>query len=475
MKRLILFLVVLSPLFAEEAPEEKRVRTEHAIQVDGKSLEYTAEAGTLFLLNEKEEPEAEIFYIYYKKKGDEKRPISFFFNGGPGTAATFLHLGGFGPRKVKLGAEGEPLYPCCFEDNPYTLLNVSDLVFVDPVSTGLSRTVEKGDVKKFLSVDGDIESCGEFIYRFVTREKRWGSPKYLVGESYGSLRVSGLSSYLFDEYLMKINGAILISSIIDFLPIDFKIGNDVPYMTFLPTYSAISWYQGKLSKKQFPTVESAAQAAKSYAFGPYAELLLKGNRISTEEKQAAAKKLSTLTGLDESFILRNRLRITSDAFQKELLRKEEKVVSRIDGRFTGWDMKPQSNSVFFDPNLTDISVFLTQAMNEWLSEELSWKSEREYRLFSHEKWDYCKAKNCYVNMSKDLVGLMSEDPDFRLYIAAGIYDLATPFAASLYSFDHLPIAEPLQKNITFKLFPAGHVIFLSDLKQMSTDLRQFIH
>ncbi len=326
----------------DKKPEEKIVTSKHTVRIGGQEIKYTATAGTILLKQEDGTPKASIFYVAYTKDDVSDlslRPVCFTFNGGPGSASVWLHLGAFGPRRVQMGDAGTLLPPPYkLVDNESSLLDVCDLVFIDPVSTGYSRAVPGESPKQFHGVEEDVQSVGEFIRLYATRNKRWSSPKFLAGESYGTTRAAGLSSYMQQRFGMYFNGIILISTILNFETAEFDTGNDLPYILYLPTYSAIAWYHKKLpTDLQSQDVTKVIEESRRFAAGEYADALMQGDQLPSAKRTEIAQKVARLTGLSQEYVEQTDLRVEIERFTKQLLRSERRTVGRIDGRFTGID------------------------------------------------------------------------------------------------------------------------------------------
>src|ERR1700731_4349667 len=321
------------------APEEKVVQTRHSLKIGGQEIKYTATAGTILLKLEDGTPKASIFYVAYTKddaSDASQRPLTFSFNGGPGSASVWLHLGLLGPRRVQMGDAGALLPPPYkLVDNDVSLLDVSDLVFIDPVSTGYSRAVPGEAPKQFHGIEEDVESVADFIRLYTTRNKRWSSPKFLAGESYGTTRAAGLSGYLQQRYGMYLNGIILVSTILNFQTADFNSGNDLPYILYLPTYTAIAWYHKRLPADLQGDLRKAVAESEDFAKGDYSTALMAGDALANAKHVEIVQKLARLTGLSADYIERTNMRVEIERFTKELLRSERRTVGRIDGRFTG--------------------------------------------------------------------------------------------------------------------------------------------
>ncbi len=462
--------------------EEITETTQHEAKINGRTIKYTATAGTIVLRNKEGEGEASIFYVAYTKNNENdlsKRPVTFCFNGGPGSSSVWLHLGAIGPRRLAMNVDGTPERPYHLVDNEYSLLDITDLVFIDPVSTGYSRVAPDVDANKFHGVEQDIQSVGEFIRLYTTQNGRWTSPKFIAGESYGTTRATGLANHLYDKTRMEMNGILLISAVLDFQAYYFSMGNDLPYITFLPTYTNIAWYHKKLDKSLLQDFFKTQEEVKEFALGEYARALVQGNRLKEKERNIIAEKLSRYTGLDKDYILKSDLRVNMASFVKKLMNGEDRLVSRFDGRMLGIDENPTSSRVSYDPMLSLVAPAFTSTMNQYLRDELNWKETREYEILAmglFPKWDWSKAKNQYLNMNEDLLDLMSQNPHFRVFVASGYYDLATPFEATDYTFAHLPIDPILERNITIRYYDAGHMMYIHkpSLVKLKRDMADFV-
>jgi carboxypeptidase C (cathepsin A) len=461
--------------------EERVSRTEHAIQIGGQNIAYTALAGTLVLRKDDGTPTASIFYVAYTQNGADlgKRPVTFAFNGGPGSSSVWLHMGALGPRRVAMDPEGRALPPPYkFLDNPYSILDLTDVVFIDPVSTGYSRAIPENTASTFHGFTGDLQSVAEFIREYTTRNMRWGSPKFLVGESYGTTRAAALSGYLQQNFGMNLNGVLLISSVLNFGAISFDPGNDLPYILFLPTYAATAWEHKKLSKDLMAEgLIKVTEEARRYAAGPYSSALFKGDSIPAEERAAVVKNVSRLTGLPAEFVDQANLRIGMQRFAKELLRDRKRTVGRYDSRLEGTDMDAAGERPDYDPSYASVQAPFTAAWNEYVRSELKYDSDVNYEALSSKvrPWSYREFENRYVNVSEALRQAMTQNPYMKLFVACGYYDLATPFFSAEYSVDHMPLDERLRKNITWAYYEAGHMIYtdLKSLQKAKQDITKF--
>jgi len=458
---------------AEKAP--KKVTKYANVTIEGKKIAYTATTSRLVLKTDDGKPRASIFYVAYTRndvKDITKRPVMFAFNGGPGSSAVWLHIGALGPRILATSPDGtKPMAPpVVVGENAHSILDVADLVFIDPVSTGYSRAEEKKE--KFHGVDEDIRSVGDFIRRWVTENKRWSSPKYLLGESYGGVRAAGLSNELQSRYGMELNGVVLLSSLMDFRTLRPSDGNDLAYIAYLPAYTAVAHHHGKLKGDR----DALVKKAKEYASGAYATALLKGYTLTAEERNKVASELSTLTSLPVDLILRYDLRIYPSYFRKDLLRSEGKVLGRFDAR-TAWAEAAKSGEYpRYDPSFAVAKGAFSTAMLAYLADGLGWVDERPYEIIANVgPWDWGR-KNSIVNTSPRLAAAMRDNPHLRVLVQCGHTDLATPPGGILHSLAHMQVPEPQRKNISVKWYEAGHMFYLNqpDLEKMRIDLVDFI-
>ncbi|HWY43431.1 MAG TPA: hypothetical protein VNX66_08040 [Candidatus Sulfotelmatobacter sp.] len=463
-------------------PEEKSVQTKHAVRIGGQEIKYTATAGTMLLKLEDGTPKASVFFVAYTRDDVQdatKRPITFAFNGGPGAGSLWLHIGALGPRRVEMGDVGNLLPPPYkIVDNESSLLDMTDIVFIDPVSTGYSRAVPGETPNQFHGVEQDVQSVGDFIRLWATRNRRWGSPKFLAGESYGTTRAAGLSGYLQQRYGMYLNGIILISSILNFQTAEFDTGNDLPYILFLPTYTAIAWYHKKLPADLQGDLQKAVNESRTFAAGEYADALMAGDALSKAKRTEIAQKLSRLTGLSADYIDRSDLRIEIQRFDKELLKSERRTVGRLDGRFTGIDADAAGARPDYDPSLAAIVGPYTAILNEYVREELKFESDLPYEFLTGRvrPWNYEPYENRYVNVAETLRRAMTQNQFLRVFVGKGYYDLATPFFAAEYTFDHLGLDPTLRSHLSGAYYEAGHMMYVHppSLVKLKQDLAQFI-
>jgi carboxypeptidase C (cathepsin A) len=394
------------PEFKAEFPREIVSETRHSVKIGGETIQYKATAANLLLKDETGKPKANLFYIAYTKEGTKdfsNRPLTFSFNGGPGSSSVWLHLGVLGPRRVEMTEIGDALPPPYkLVDNEYSLLDRTDLVFIDPVTTGYSRAVPGEDPKQFHGFQEDIETVAEFIRLYTTRNLRWGSPKYLIGESYGTTRAAGLSGYLQDRHGMYLNGIMLVSSILNFETARFNPGNDLPYLLFLPTYTATAWYHKKLpSDLQQSGLKNVLNQVEQFVRNEYWNALSKGDLLPAEEKRTFVQKLSRFTGLSEEYIEQTNLRIDIGRFVKELRRSERITVGRLDSRFTGRDADAAGESYEYDPSYAVIQGPYTATLNDYVRSELKYESDLPYEILTDRvrPWSFKDYENEYLNVA----------------------------------------------------------------------------
>lgn len=471
-----------------EAKEKKRrllgiepVETHHEISARGKVLPYTARAGVLPLTDEFGEREAEFFFVAYELEGTpdrSRRPLTFAFNGGPGSSSIWLHMGALGPKRVAMEKEGwMPAPPYRYEDNAATWLDQTDLVFIDPIGTGFSRAAKEDLNKKFWSFQGDIESVGEFIRLYLTRYKRWTSPLFLAGESYGTTRAAGLAGHLVDRGI-AFNGIVLISTVLDIGTIRFMPGNDLPYQLFVPTYSATAWYHGRLAPElQRRSLPELMAEVKAWSEGELTLALMKGDRLAGAERQAVAEKLAWYTGLDRDYVLGSNLRIEIGRFCKELLRDERRSVGRLDSRFKGVEALAVTERPEFDPSMLAITPPFTAAFNHYARAELGIETDLTYETLSrtvNEKWEW--EKGHMPATGEALRSAIAKNPYMKVFVAQGYYDLATPLFATEYMLSHMNVDPALRGNIDMVCYEAGHMFYLDEgsLGAFRADSERFI-
>jgi carboxypeptidase C (cathepsin A) len=467
----------------EEKPKEKA----GMVTLDGAEVHFIAQTGMMPVLKDDGTPRANVFYVYYAAtdaKGKRlasqdpgKRPITFCFNGGPGASAVWLHLGGLGPRRLDLPADGlTPQTVTKIVDNPNSILDATDLVFVDPVSTGLSRAAKGEKAEQFFNVDEDIQAAGEFVRLFTTREQRWPSPKYLCGESYGVMRVSGLVEYLQEKHGLYPEGLILMSGLVNFQTLSAETGNDLPYIIYLPAMTATAHYHKKLASDLQADLEKAISASREWAQGPYTLALQKGADLTMEERHKIAEKLAYFTGLTVDEAEDQDLRIDPSFFRKNLLRKEKKIIGRFDGRVIGDDGNRSIPRPEYDPSFSNISGGFSSAVNTYIRGELGYESDFPYHLLAQLPWKWSGFEGRYVSTEDKLADAMKENPRLKVLVLTGRRDLAVPEGSMRYSIAHMPIPQDLRANIEFQRFDSGHMmyLFLPDAEKLRRDLTQFI-
>jgi len=488
------------PIAAADPPADFIVHPEapsvtyHSVEIGGETVHYQAQAGTLSLTGAEYKETARIFYISYRMlaepfdasvEGAEPkfpdpatRPITFSFNGGPGSSSVWLHLGIFGPKKVKyaddFGNPGPPPYRV--EDNPQSLLDKSDFVFIDPVSTGFSRASGDAEDRDFYGLENDARAVSEFIRRFVTRWDRWGSPKFIAGESYGTTRCAAIAPILQNTHGMHLNGVILVSSVLNFQTIRFGIGNDLPHVLFLPTFAATAQFHSA-SPKTGDELRAFMDEVEAFAVEQYGPALMKGDALPQDERAAIVRQLAAYTGVSERFIEQSNLRLSVGPFNKELLRDESRTVGRLDSRFKGIDRQAAGDRYEFDPSYSAIQGIYTGALNNYLRMDLEYRSDLPYEILTGvSPWSYEPAGRArYVNVAERLRGAMAANPHLRVFVASGYYDLATPHFATDYTFNTMQLDPELQGNYETHYYESGHMMYLHQpsIEKLKRDLDGF--
>jgi carboxypeptidase C (cathepsin A) len=466
------------PAMTDGAP----VVTRHTISVSGRTLEYTTTTGMMPLRNASTgETEARVFFVAYTLDGvadKSQRPLMFSFNGGPGSSSVWLHLGALGPRRVEMMESGEmPAPPFRLVDNDQTWLDTTDLVFIDPVGTGYSRAARPELGQRYFGLQGDIQSVGDFIRLYLTKNERWTSPLFLVGESYGTTRASGLSGYLVEKGI-AFNGILLISTIMNFQTARFARGNDLPYVLFLPTYTAIAWYHKKLPPDlQREGLRRTLDEVERWAATDYTTALAKGSKLTPAERQDVVNKLARYTGLSKEYVDQSDLRIEIQHFDKELLRAERHTVGRLDGRFKGLDESAVAETPDFDPSMAAIRPPYTATFNDYVRGELGFKSDLEYFILGGGvgRWDF-GSDNAYADTSISLQSAFAKNPYMKLFVGCGYYDLATPYFAAQYTLDHMALDPSLRGNVQLHYYEAGHMMYIDrrSLAQLKRDVAAFV-
>jgi carboxypeptidase C (cathepsin A) len=470
------------------SPKEESSVTDHSIKIGGQTIAYKATAGSILLKNEKDEPEALVYYVAYTRsdvKDSSLRPLSFLYNGGPGSSSIWLHMGSFGPKRVVTANAGiTPPAPYKIDDNPNCLLDKSDLVFIDPVGTGFSRAVGKAQDKDFWGVDQDTNSLAQFVQTYVTRNGRWNSPKFLIGESYGTFRNAALSNRLQSQNGIYLNGLVMVSSVWDLRTISFHPGDDVSYILYLPSYAATAWYH-KVLKDRPDNLESFIDEARNFAKGEYAGALLKGDTLTEADKAAVAKKLSRFTGLSEDYLIKSNLRVRLDRFMQELQINRGLTTGRLDARFSGPTIDLIDASATYDPQEAAITGAFVAAFHTYLRDDLKFSQDRPYHVFAdfgNNHWDWkhqAPGPEFFPgspNVMPDLANAFITNPKLQVQMEDGYYDLATPFFESEYATEHLGLPTNLQKNIQHKYYEAGHMMYLrdEDLTKLKSNVANFL-
>lgn len=469
-------------------PKEQSFTTEHTIRLNGQTIPYKATASTTLLKNDKDEPTALMFSVAYTRsdvKDVSQRPISFLYNGGPGSASIWLNMGAFGPRRVETpNAESAPPPPYKVEDNLNSLLDKTDLVFIDAVGTGYSRAVGKAQNKDFWGIDSDVRSFAQFVNTYITRNGRWNSAKFLIGESYGTFRSAALGNYLQSTDGIYLNGIVLISTVLDLGTLSFNHGNDMPYVFYLPSYAATAWYHKTLENRP-ADLDAFLKEVRQFAGNEYASALMKGSKLGEPEKTQVLKKFSEYTGLNEDYLRKANLRVNLPQFMAELQRSRGLTTGRLDARFSGPETDLLSEYASYDPLETATAGPFTAAFNNYVRDELKFTEDRKYEVLNEQAnrdWDWKhKSGEEYgfpgsPNVEGDLLNALVANPHLHVQAENGLFDLATPFFATEYSMDHLNLPEKLRSNIELEYYDAGHMMYLRDdsLAKLKANIASFM-
>jgi carboxypeptidase C (cathepsin A) len=444
--------------------------THHSATVGGESFDYTVTAGTMTLPDYEGKPRADVFFIAYTRDSDDpaSRPVTFTYNGGPGSSSVWLHLGGLAPKRADMGREGfPPKPPYRLLDNEHAWLDFTDLVFIDPVGTGYSRPAEGQNKSQFHGLDEDISSVGDFIRLWTTRNHRWTSPKFLAGESYGTTRNAGMAQYLQDTHGMFLSGIVMISAVLDFSTVRFNDGNDTPYWLFLPTYAATAWYHGRLEPElqQIP-LRRFLDEVEGFARGEYLTALARGGSLSEEELERVATRVARYTGLDADYVRRANLRLHISRFTKQLRRDEGVIVGRLDSRIAARDADANATGPAFDPSMEAIDGPYSALLNDYIRTELGYESDHPYEILTGRvhPWSYDRFTNRYVTVAPRLRDAMFKNRNLHVFFASGYYDLATPYFATDYTIDHLGIDPELRGNIRTEYYESGHMMYIREIE-----------
>jgi len=489
LKRLLLVMYLLPVIVLSQTPtllpkENQDVFhlsvTKQQIKIGTQVISYTATAGYMPVKDENDSVKARLFFVAYTKDGGSdpsKRPIMFAYNGGPGSASLWLHMGALGPKRVVMTDEGATLPPPYqYTDNEYTWLDKTDIVFIDPMLTGYTRTVGKNDKSQFTGFDNDVQLVGDFIRLYTSRNARWSSPKFIGGESYGTTRSAGLAGYLQNRYGFYLNGVILISAILDFGADETDRGNDRPYPLLLPTFSATAWYHKKLSP-QYTDLPALLKEVEHFALNEYASALLKGDQISDTEKDAIIAKLQQYTGLSKSYLEQTNMRLSVGRFNKELLRSEGKTVGRLDSRFKGNDYDNAGEDFEFDPSYSNtIYGAYAAAINDYIHKTLKVENDIPYEILTGRPGHWPLANDKYLNVAETLRDAMTKNPYLKVWVANGYFDMATPYFATRSVLDHMFLRKELKQNISLTYYPAGHMMYIHkpSLQQLKKDFDKFM-
>ncbi|GGW87406.1 S10 family peptidase [Salegentibacter mishustinae] len=459
-----------------EIPVDTTVTTKHSVTINSKNIDYTATTGMQPLWNNDGEPIASLFYTYYKRsniKNTENRPLVISFNGGPGSASVWMHIAYTGPRVLKIDDEGFPIQPYGIKENPHSILDVADIVYVNPVNTGFSRPIpdEEGEVdkEKFFGVDADVKYLAEWLNTFVSRNNRWLTPKYLIGESYGTTRISGLALELQNSQWMYLNGVILVS------PTELGIERDGPVgiANRLPYFAAAAWYHDALpAELQNKELEDLLEEVENYTINELTPVLVKGGFTETSKKEAAAKKMAYYSGISKEVILQNNLDVDYRYFWKELKRKDGVTVGRLDSRYLGIDAKEAGDSPDYNAELTSWLHSFTPAINHYLRNDLNFETDLKYFMFGPvHPWD--RSGN---NTGENLRQAMAQNPNLDVLIQSGYFDGATTYFNAKYTMWQLDQSGKLKDRLSFKGYESGHMMYLraEDLKNANEDIREFI-
>jgi carboxypeptidase C (cathepsin A) len=459
--------------------EEKISQTSHTTRIDGRDIKYTATTGTLPIRLDNGQVAARMFFVAYTKDGEDTRtrPVSFLYNGGPGAATVWLHMGSFAPRHVQMADDGfQPAPPYRLVDNENSILDATDLVFIDAISTGYSRTAPGVSSQQFHGQSGDLRAFGEFINTYLTTYSRWPSPKYLIGESYGTIRSAGLSEEIQSRHGIELNGIVLVSSLLTYQTLSPAPSNDVAYAANIETFTADAWFHKRLpADLQAMTIKQAVDQSRTFAWGDYLAALTKGNTLTDAEKNAMAQKLARLTGLSAQFILNANLRVTADRFRKELLRDRRLAVGRLDGRYTSIDADAAGEREEFDISNSALQGPYTAMFQDYVKNELKWETDLHYPTSGNVRpWTY--VQNGYMDMTEPLRSAMTHNPFLKVFVAIGYYDMATIMGGAEFNFTHLAYDRQVTDRVSYGYYEAGHMIYTrpSEHKKLRNDVVKFI-
>ena len=458
--------------------------TKHSLKLNGDIINYTATAGTLPIKSEDGKSKADVYFTAYTKEGEKDaadRPITFVFNGGPGSASVWLHMGAFGPKKVSMTEEGlEPVRPFRLVDNNYTLLDITDLIFLDPVNTGYSRAAEGENPTQFFGYENDVESVGEFIRMYITKYERWSSPKFILGESYGTIRASGLAGFLQGRSMgMYLDGVILVSAVLNSLVKDFSPGNDLPYIYYFPGYTAAAWYHKKLPQDLLDReLEDVLKEVETFCLGEYNHALSMGNELTPNQRNEMIKKVARYSGLSIDYVEQSNMRLNLYRFLKELLREDHYAIGRIDGRFKGLETDAAGERFSADPSMTATTGAFSALFNHYVRNDLKYTNENVYAISgSVRPWPYPNAgsRTSYHDSIEVLSSAMSKNQALQIFVANGYYDFATPYFATKYAISHLGLNSEFKDRVTMAYYQAGHMMYVREKShhKLKEDLVKF--
>jgi carboxypeptidase C (cathepsin A) len=461
--------------------ESKISQTSHTARVGSQQIKYTATAGTLPIRLDNGDLAARMFFVAYTRDGSEARtrPVAFLFNGGPGSASIWLHMGSFAPVKAEMAAEGfQPAPPYRLVANEYSLLDVADVVFVDAMSTGYSRTVSGVDPRQFHGVRGDLQAFGKFIREYLDHFDRWQSPKFLIGESYGSIRAAGLAAELQNRHAIELNGVVLLSALLSFQNIITAPQNDLAYIVLIETYAATAWYHKKLpAELAGKPLKEIVDEARTFAFGEYASALMKGHTLSVADVKDTAQKLARYIGLSPAYVEQANLRVSAGRFRKELLRDQRLTVGRLDSRFTAVDIDAAGEQAEFDPSNSALAGPYVAAFQDYVRNTLKWESDLHYPTSGNVRpWSWDEFENRFTDLTDELRGAMSRNPFLRVLALAGYYDVATPVGGIEYNLWHLGYDETFKKRTEITYYEGGHMMYIrpSAHEALTRDVARFI-
>lgn len=454
------------PDSAQAPLQDHLVTTSHSAMIHGQLVDYTAVAGTMVV--DTEGGKCEIFFTAYTVEdgGDTaQRPLTFVFNGGPGSSSEWMHMGFLGPRRIVFDDDGQPTqFPAAIGDNEYSVLDMTDLVFIDPVGTGYSRPAEGAELKNFIGYENDNRTVGDFIRLYVSRYGRWSSPKYVAGESYGTIRAIGMCKYLSEKYALGLNGIMLISSVNDFTTMMEQTPSDYTYALYLPTYAADAWYHGCLAPDyQNMELDAFLKEVRAFAGGEYLSALFKGRSLDETARDEVAARIAAYTGLDKKDVLKANLRVLYWDFCEKLLSDKGLVIGRIDGRYTGPATGGSMADGDADPSMAALDNVFGTAVNQYIIDELGFHTDRHYEPISlsiNEKWTYPSTETGGFSQEKIIYEAMSKNRFLKVWVLCGYYDMATPFFAAEWVYDHVFLNKDYEKNLQFTYYPSGHMIYM---------------